>query len=194
MVSGLWLTPGQPTKQIRFYGHADREQFCTVLFESAEDGVEPDGYQLWVPFAKGPSFALAVGFHHTNTATETLKAHWLVHAGRGIWRSPNQLTTFVLLEAHPHNCVPGSLTEDLKPYNSLEEFESVTGVAFDKDKAKILMKWCAPEKPPAYVMLRDDESVQYSTGGSHSMFAAWNMVIRQGRGSPYDMVSLEGKT
>ena len=113
VVSGLWLTPGQPTKQIRFYGHADREQFCTVLFDSAEDGVEPDGYQLWVPFAQGPSFALAVGFHHTNTATDTLKTHWLVHAGRGIWRSPNQLTTFVLLEAHPHNCVPASLTEDL---------------------------------------------------------------------------------
>ena len=60
--------------------------------------------------------------------------------------------------------LPSSLTEDLKPYNSLEEFESVTGVAFDKDKAKLLMKWCAPEKPPAYVMLRSDESVQYCTG------------------------------
>ena len=70
----------------------------------------------------------------------------------------------MLLEAHTHNCVPASLTEDLKPYNSLEEFESVTGVAFDKDKAKLLMKWCAPEKPPAYVMLRSDESVQYCTG------------------------------
>ena len=99
-VTGLWLTPGQETTQIRFYGHADREQFYTVLFGSAEDGVEPDGYQLWVPFAKGPSFALSIGFHHTNTATETLKTHWLVHAGRGIWRSPNQLTVGVARSAH----------------------------------------------------------------------------------------------
>ena len=150
--------------QIRFDKHSEREQFHTVLFGSAEEGVEPDGFQVWVPFAKGPSFALSIGFHYTNIATETLKLHWLVHAGHGIWRSSDQLSTFVLLEAHTQNSVPASMTDDLKPYSSLAEVESVTGVTFDKDGAKLLMKWCAPEKPPAYVMLRKDESVQYCHG------------------------------
>ena len=99
-----------------------------MLFGTAEEGVEPDGFQVWVPFAKGPSFALSIGFHYTNIATETLQLHCLVHVGRGIWRSTDQLSTFVLLEAHTQNSVPASMTDDLKPYGSLAEFESVTGV------------------------------------------------------------------
>ena len=95
--SGVWLVPGLETTQIRFYKHAEREQFHTVLFGSAEEGVEPDGFQVWVPFAKGPSFALSIGFHYTNIATETLKLHWLVHAGHGIWRSSDQLSTTLTL-------------------------------------------------------------------------------------------------
>ena len=163
-VTGEWLVPGKETVKIRFYGHANSQQHYTVLFGSPEDGVEPNGYQLWVPHDGTSSFALALGFHYTNTATETLKPHWLVHAGRGIWRSPNHLAAFVLLEAHTHDCVPASLTDDLKPYSSLAEFEGVTGVKFECDGAKLLLKWCAPEKTTAYVMLRRDESVQYSSG------------------------------
>ena len=158
------LFQGLRRSRFAVYKHAEREQFHTALFGTAEEGVEPDGFQAWVPFAKGPSFALSIGFHYTNIATETLKLHWLVHAGHGIWRSSDQLSTFVLLEAHTQNSVPASMTDDLKLYGSLAEFENVTGVTFNKDGAKLLMKWCAPEKPPAYVMLRNDESVQYSTG------------------------------
>ena len=70
----------------------------------------------------------------------------------------------MLREARMHNSVPASLTVDLKPYGSLVDFENFTGIVFEKDKAKLLLKWFAPSKPPAYVMLRNDESVQFCTG------------------------------
>ena len=62
-VTGVWLVPGRETVKIRFYGHDNSQQYYTVLFGSPEEGVEPNGYQLWVPYAGGPSFALALGFH-----------------------------------------------------------------------------------------------------------------------------------
>ena len=172
-VSGLWLVPGSDTMPICFFAHAEKDT-GRVIHGPALDGVEthtPEnercgaGYQVWVPLTTGASFGLAVGFHHSNTTTSLLKSHWLLPAGCGVWRTADQLITFVLHEVHTHSSVPATLTHDLKPYGSMEEFQDCTGIEFETDRTKTLLKWFSPIKPIAYVSLRDDYSVQYCNEG-----------------------------
>ena len=57
-------------------------------------------------------------------------------------------------------CIPTSLT--------IQEFQDHTGIEYDKDKAKLVMKWIAPDKKVAYVCLHKDESVQYVGAGTRT--------------------------
>ena len=48
-------------------------------------------------------------------------------------------------------------------YGSIAEFNQTTGIEFDPDMSKILLKWYAPNRKVAYVLLRTDESIQFAS-------------------------------
>ena len=97
-----------------------------------------------------------------------IKTHWLVPMGCGVWRSSDNYNVFVLHDVYMRSKVPRSLTENLQQYKSIQEFQDHTGIEFDNEKAKIVMKWFAPEKKVAYVCLQNNESVQYAGAGTRT--------------------------
>ena len=136
---------------IHFVGHAEKDSFC-VVFGPGQDDVENEipvsgaGSQVWTLLETGTSYGLAVGFHHSNTTTEVLQTYWLMPTGCGVWRTADQYHSFVLHDVQMHNKIPTGLTDNLQPYGSIQEFQDNTGIEFDKDKAKLVMKWFAPDK------------------------------------------------
>ena len=54
------------------------------------------------------------------------------------------------------------------PYGTIAEFTQSTGIEFDPEMSKILLKWYAPSRKVAYVLLRTDESVQFATAGART--------------------------
>ena len=54
------------------------------------------------------------------------------------------------------------------PYGTIAEFNQSTGIEFDPEMSKILLKWYAPSRKVAYVLLRTDESVQFATAGART--------------------------
>ena len=170
-VSGMWMSPGKDAVPIHFIRHAENEGF-RVVFGPGQVDVENEapvrgaGFQIWTLLDTGTSYGLGLGFHHSNTTTEMIKTHWLMPMGCGVWRSSDNYNAFVLHNVYMHSNVPTSLTENLQQYKSIQEFQDHTGIEFDNEKAKIVMKWFAPEKKVAYVCLQNNESVQYAGAGT----------------------------
>ena len=167
VVSGLWFSPGKDAEEIHFIAQGGLES-RRVHFGKIEEGdgsKRGSGYQLWVPLDSDLSCGLAVGFHHSNITTSTLKPHWLIPEGCGVWRCPDHCVAFVLQNVFQNDSLSQRLTWDLMRYGSIAEFNQSTGIEFDPGMAKILLKWYAPGRKVAYVLLRTDESIQFATAG-----------------------------
>ena len=176
VVSGLWLSPGKDLEEIHFLAQRDSE-IRSVYFGKIEEGVgiRGKGYQLWLPLETELMCGLAVGFHHNNTTTSMLKAHWLLPEGCGVWRCQDHRVSFVLQNVYESNKgiyesnkALRSLTWDLMPFTTISEFNESTGIEFDPTMAKILLKWYAPNRNVAYVLLRTDESIQFAKAGERT--------------------------
>ena len=176
-VSGMWMSPGKDAVPIHFIRHAENEGF-RVVFGPGQVDVENEapvrgaGFQKWTLLDTGTSYGLGLGFHHSNTTTEMIKTHWLMPMGCGVWRSSDNYNAFVLHDVYMHSKVPRSLTENMQQYKSIQEFQDHTGIEFDNEKAKIVMKWFAPEKKVAYVCLQNNASVQSAGALFHCAYQA----------------------
>ena len=166
-VSGYWFNPGKDTVEMHFISQGGSE-IRSVHFGKVKEGEGSNrgsGYQLWVSLDSEPVCALAVGFHHSNITTSTLSPHWLVSEGCGVWRSPDHCVAFVLQNVFQNENLSQRLTWDVMRYGSIAEFNHSSGIEFDPEKSKILLKWFAPGRKVAYVLLRTDESIQFGTPG-----------------------------
>ena len=85
-----------------------------------------------------------------------------------MWRSPDLCVAFVLQNVYENNSSTQSLTWDVMPFRSIAEFNHSTGIEFDPKMSKILLKWYAPNRNVAYVLLRTDESIQFATAGART--------------------------
>ena len=173
VVSGLWFSPGKDAVDIYFLAQGGLETRSVHFGKIGEDAemqsdlesIRGSGYQLWVPLDTDLACGLAVGFHQSNTTSSTLKPHWLLPEGCGVWRCHDHCVAFVLQNVYQNNSSSQSLTWDLMPYCSISEFNQSTGIEFDPSMSKILLKWYAPNRKVAYVLLRTDESIQFATAG-----------------------------
>ena len=130
VIKGLWFSPGKDAVDIYFLAQGGLET-RSVHFGKIEEGdgsKRGSGYQLWVPLDSDLACGLAVGFHYSNITTSTLKPHWLLLEGCGVWRCHDHCISFVLQNVNQHSSFSQRLTWDLMPYSTIAEFNQSTGI------------------------------------------------------------------
>ena len=195
IAEGLWISPGQPERKMKFVAvrkSSDHIDYMVIFNDTAENRRSPHGAHALIPVNEDGA-ALSIVFHSSSVACWKMVSKYLYPMGFAVWQDYNYKEKFVLTNIPIESPIANRFQQNVTPlYNTDEMVDAITTLArkaengssdasmymWQSQETKLVLRWCHPGQSHSFILCQHNEAIVFlrKDGGVTREHGYWSYI------------------